>query len=294
MKTCVIYDSVGEAAEQRTMLAEALTAKGCAVVVAADKNGSFGGVVYMPHTAYPKDADAVIVWGHSGVPLIAHDKMVVAATSIPERKYNHLNPLLIRAPLVCMSEWHAKQFAFAQHKHVIEPILLDVPERPAPRQNRTFLYASPSENGLEETLRAWDSVSHEWPEAKLELAVSTEQYFVDPPPRIEWLGGLSQAALVKKMREVEGLFYVNTVSEAFSTATALAELTRARCHILATCGLAGLAESVSTGVDRDHLSFLKRFEEAWDSPLDEKWYAKDVKDRRASVQVEKWMEVLFG
>ena len=277
----VIWDTVGGAYSSESMqkasggsekevvqLAEALAARGFSILCVNKYVGrplTHNGVTWDGecgatfHDGPTVRCKMLIVQRYSVLPprhLVLPDRMVVRATDVYGKYYDHLSALTH----LCVSEWQAKAFREAGFPVKVIPAMLDddyYELASTPKVRGRFIYASAAMKGLQETIRKWIELQRRFPlEMKdCQLHVTSPGYGkIDPEHRlwgkeellshnVRLMPDLPPRELAKYMATCEGLFYCNVFPETFCAVAAIAAAVGCRIHVLAKNGLAGIPEA---------------------------------------------------
>jgi len=294
-----------------------------------------GGVLYVPNSRpweyIPTRALYLQRMSAPESPLaIGHEvRIVVRANDIYCQPYDVHRPLLEsgRAALVANTKWQADGFTYAKEKIVIAPMLDESPVAIWPDRKGfatteaialpgtegstavyktpgLFVYASGPMKGLEATLAMWRKLHklHGKVLKKAKLVIVSPGWgdFPTLSPSDKAIGvrfeGVPTPAKYREwIAKAEGLFFVNTMTEAFCCSAALAERSGTRTHILCKNGLGGIPEAIvnHTLLTEYETQFIEKFMEAWQSDeRREQWYARSVPNRRPEALVEAWIDAL--
>ena len=289
-------------------VARALTSRGFKVAVANGVRAPVEeeGVLFVPNDKYELPSKALYLQRMSvlALPLPGAIRVIVRANDVAGAHYDGQRPLLEsgRAALVANTKWQAEGFTYAKEKLVIPPILDESPQ--AAKMPGLFVYASGPMKGLDATLAMWRRLhkAHGPVLKKAKLVILSPGRGDFPPisPADKAIGVRFEGVPTpEKYREwivrAEGLFFVNTVTEVFGCCAALAERSGTRTHILCEAGFGGLLEACVTHtlITQDADRFEADFMEAWQSSEGrERWYAKQVPDRRPAALVDAWIAAL--
>lgn len=291
---------------QAILLAEAMAARGRRVLV-LNNTGSpeyVRGVDYVNHAQVSLESlecDALLVQRYSMLPSIAARRIIIAASDVPGRCYDHFAPLFASSrdtTLVTVSEWQNNLFPGTWRRTVIPNMLPDdLYEMRRPSHSLRFVYASAALKGLTVTLAAWNKLRNQTGIDALELRVCTPGYdHIDTDTvagdGVRLLGSLPFDRLVEEIAASAGLFYVNTWSETFGVVPAIAEALGRRIHLLCTTDPGGLPETINSPLlTSDRELFERSFQETLAEPAGERWYGT-ANDFRASRVIENWLTLL--
>ncbi|MGO9837837.1 MAG: glycosyltransferase [Polyangiaceae bacterium] len=244
---------------------------------------------------------ALVVARYSFVPPVRFDRLIVAASDLPGRAYDHLAPYFVgaaRATLVAVSAWQRALFPPQWNALVIPNMLPDsVYSHEAKADPARFVYASAAIKGLRETVETWQEVKRSGALADAELLVCTPGYdAVDEAALrqagVRFAGSLPFHQVVEQIAGSAGLFYVNRLPETFCIVAALAEALRRRVHILCLGEVGALRETVrSPLVTSNREDFIRSLVEAHSSAEDPRWCASP-KDYREGTVFPAWLAVL--
>lgn len=300
---------MGASEHQVIMLAEALAERGRRVLV-INNNHNPGSVIIRGveyrrrHILGEVDCTTLIICRYSSLgdrtDPIHRKQTIIWATDIPDDKYarNIDRAIAAQAQLVVLSDWHASLFPNAKPKVIPLAVPDDLyPSRVPVGCERTFVYASAALKGLAETLAMWKLLR---PEDGGELHVclpgyeshgrmNAEHDEAMKVPGVRWFGSLTPAAVIEKLRNSAGLFYVNAFPETFCVTAALAEALGRRVHILCTsdAGLAGLPAAVSSPLVTTH---RRQFVEDFKGLID--WRPSPPRPVRMATVVKQWQAII--
>ncbi len=299
-------DGIGGSELEVVQVAHALARRGHEVVVAVNINEPVEeeNVQYIPaRAAAGLRVKRSIAWRTSPLPSVFADNIFVRPTDVSSPHYDVHLPATVfgGATLVCNTQWHANQFAFAKRKAIIPPMLDPTP--PTEKVSGRFVYASAISKGLQETFEFWKHLKGKYSEfhtASLAVVVpgmSGGTIDLDEDDmrrlRISWIGTKPSEEYRSTIASGH-LFYVNMFPETFGCVAALAERSKSRTHIYCYHGKAGIPEALvnSRLVVSDAKQFERSVIEAWKDPNNPDWYAESVPDRTPDVLVTRWEEVL--
>lgn len=301
-----IEQGIGGSELEIVQLAHALAKRGHEVVVA---NGVTDPVEeedvrYVPYNSVRGErVHASVAWRSTPLPLVFADRLFIRPQDVCSPPYDLHLPAMVfgGATLICGTEWHAKGFAFAKNKVVINPMLDSTPA--VLRNKNRFVYASAISKGLQETIDFWKYLKgkhDDFADAELLVAVpgmSGGSYDADEQDmrrfKISW-AGVNPVSEHRKLIASGHLFYVDMFPETFCCVAALAERAKSRTHIFCYHGKGGIPEALvnSRLVVSDPKQFETSVMAAWRDPENPDWYASEVPDRTPDALAPVWEKVL--
>lgn len=301
-----IEQGIGGSELEIVQLAHALAKRGHEVVVANGVGDPVEeeGVRYVPYSSVRGErVRASVAWRSTQLPPVFADRLYIRPQDVSSAPYDvHLSAMVFGgATLICGTQWHAKGFAFAKNKVVINP-MLDA-TGPVKKEPHRFVYASAISKGLQETVEFWKYLKgkhKDFEPAELLIAVpgmSGGSYEADEAEmrrfNIKW-AGVNPVEEHRKIIASGHLFYLDMFPETFCCVAAIAERARSRTHIFCWHGKGGIPEALvnSRLVVTDPKQFEGSVMTAWRDPDNPDWYASEVPDRTPEALAPVWEKVL--
>lgn len=217
---------------------------------------------------------------------------------IPDDRLRTVHGYLEQLPdavAVCVSEWQSSQCppGWESATSVIHNMIPDwvYEYKPTKPRRENFIYASAAIKGLDATLEVWGTLVKQYGFKKERLDVLSPGYdqpsdLVKKTRGVSFLGSKPFAEVVERIAEAKGLFYVNTFPETFGIVPVIAEIVGTPTHILCVNDVGALDEVLTRGPTSNAKMFQERVFGNMPTKIEQ------AKDYRASVVINKWIELL--